>query len=225
MPLKNKFWAKERGFIWLLAIVIAIIVATQFSTGSSMGHVLFIRTCFYFVMVIGIAASTLSHKHRRVGYVVAAILLLLAIAVEVSTDRTLHLAYLLTTAAYLVIILLVIVRHIFDGNKMTRNKIIGGVVAYLLLAQMWTSLYMAIYLINPTAFLLGGVPIVNDVMQHLSYFSFITLTTTGYGDVTAFGSMARTLVIFEVLIGQLFPAIFIAKLVSAHVEDSRKSTN
>ncbi|MFN6087547.1 MAG: potassium channel family protein [Cyclobacteriaceae bacterium] len=220
MPSKNLFWVKEYGFIWLLVIVAAVIVATQFSGGSTV-HVLFIRTGFYVVMVIGIAASTLSLTLRRVGYGVAAILFLLAIALAVFSSRTFQVVYLLATAVYLIIILIVIVVTIFDGNRMTPNKIIGGVAAYLLLAQMWTALYMAVDLIDPNSFLLGGKPIAEDAMAHLSYFSFITLSTTGYGDVTAIGPLARTLVIFETLIGQLFPAIFIAKLVNAHKGHSK----
>ncbi|MCA6379448.1 MAG: two pore domain potassium channel family protein [Cytophagales bacterium] len=221
MLSKNLFWVKKYGFIWLLVIVAAVIVATQFSSGESIVHVLFIRTGFYFIMIIGIAASTLSLTLRRIGYGVAAILLLLAIALVVFSSRTFQVVYLLATAVYLIIVLVVIFATIFDGNRMTPNKIIGGVATYLLLAQIWTALYMAVDLINPNAFLLGGKPIVEDAMEHLSYFSFITLSTTGYGDVTAIGPMARTLVIFEALIGQLFPAIFIAKLVNAHKGHSK----
>jgi len=221
MLSKNLFWVKEYGFIWLLVIVAAVIVATQFSSGASTVHVLFIRTGFYFIMIIGIAASTLSLTLRRVGYGVAAVLFLLAIALAIFSSRTFQVVYLLATAVYLIIVLIVIFATIFDGNRMTLNKIIGGVAAYLLLAQMWTALYMAVDLIDPNSFLLGGKPIAEDAMEHLSYFSFITLSTTGYGDVTAIGPLARTLVIFETLIGQLFPAIFIAKLVNAHKGHSK----
>jgi hypothetical protein len=221
MPSKNLFWVKEYGFIWLLVIVVAVIAATQFSSGASTVHVLLIRTGFYFVMIIGIAASTLSFALKRVGYGMAAILLLLAIALTVFPSRTFQVVYLLATAVNLIIVLIVIFATIFDGNQMTTNKIIGGVAAYLLLAQMWTALYMAVDLINPNSFLLGGKPIVEDAMEHLSYFSFITLSTTGYGDVTAIEPLARTLVIFETLIGQLFPAIFIAKLVNSHTGHSK----
>jgi hypothetical protein len=221
MSFKNFLWVKEYGFIWLLVIVAAVIVATQFSSGESTIQVLFIRTGFYFVMIIGIAASSLSLTLRRIGYGVAAILFLLAIALAVFSNETFQVVYLLATAVYLIIVLIVIFATIFDGNRMTPNKIIGGVAAYLLLAQMWTALYMAVDLIDPHSFLLGGKPIADDAMAHISYFSFITLSTTGYGDVTATGPLARTLAIFETLIGQLFPAIFIAKLVNAHKGHSK----
>ena len=50
------------------------------------------------------------------------------------------------------------------------------------------------------------------------YFSVVTLTTTGFGDITAVSPSARTIVMMEALIGQLYPAILIARLVSLHVE-------
>ncbi len=213
MSLRN---FKEYGFIWLLVIVVAVIIATQFLSGTSTVHVLLIRAGIYFVMIIGIASCTLSINLRRIGYGVAAILFLFAVALAIFSSRAFQVVYLLATAIYLVIVLIVIFLTIFDGNRMTFNKIMGGVAAYLLLAQIWTALFLAVDIIEPSSFLMGGKPIAEDPMQHLSYFSFITISTTGYGDVTAVGPFARTLVIFETLIGQLFPAIFIAKLVNAH---------
>jgi hypothetical protein len=54
------------------------------------------------------------------------------------------------------------------------------------------------------------------------YFSVTTLTTAGFGDITAVNPFARTLVMMEALIGQLYPAILIARLVSLHVEAKRE---
>jgi len=54
------------------------------------------------------------------------------------------------------------------------------------------------------------------------YFSVVTLTTTGFGDITALSYPARTLVMMEALIGQLYTAILIARLVSLHVEEKRE---
>ena len=123
----------------------------------------------------------------------------------------------------MIIILMLLIKQIFEGGKMTVQKIGGGVAAYMLIGHLWASLYFTIYTVDPSAFLYGGENISSDqALRQLSYFSFVTLTTIGYGDITAINSLPRTLVIFEGLIGQLFPAIFIAKLVSLQIEDSRK---
>jgi hypothetical protein len=78
----------------------------------------------------------------------------------------------------------------------------------------------------PGAFNIQGHPIPGDtesIQSHLLYFSFITLTTLGYGDIVAVHPMARTLVILEEVTGQLFPAILIARLVSLQVQSQRKT--
>jgi hypothetical protein len=61
------------------------------------------------------------------------------------------------------------------------------------------------------------------LQSHLFYFSFVTLTTLGYGDIVAVHPMARMLVILEGVAGQLFPAILIARLVSLQVQSKRKT--
>lgn len=223
--MKNFFWRNDRGFVWLLVTLLFVIVATQFYSGASFANVLLVRTGLYLVMVASVASSTLSLTRKRFGYALAVVLLALALLVEHRSSQTLQFVYFIITALYLIVILFVIVKHILDGERINRNKIIGGIAAYLLLAQVWTYLYMIVYLVNERSFYFAGAPIAKDVMQHLSYFSFITLTTTGYGDVTAFSPTAKTFAIFESLIGQLFPVIFIARLVSSHINDSKRDAN
>jgi len=88
---------------------------------------------------------------------------------------------------------------------------------------------MAYYLIAlwiPKAFSVQGALAVGDkesLQSQLFYFSFVTLTSLGYGDIVAVHPMARMLVILEVVTGQLFPAILIARLVSLQVQSKRKT--
>ena len=82
---------------------------------------------------------------------------------------------------------------------------------------MWAFTYQVVALTVPQAFrlpegLTAGNP--NALRQELTYFSFVTLTTTGYGDITAVHPVARTLAMLEALVGQLYPAIVLAWLVS-----------
>jgi hypothetical protein len=129
--------------------------------------------------------------------------------------------YSIVLTAYMIFVLMLLVKQIFNGESITFRKIGGGIAAYLLLGHLWASLYVTVYLVNHEAFLAGGEQIIPEqALRQLSCFSFVTLTTTGYGDITAIGPIAITLVIG--LTGQLFPAVFIAKLVSQELEDSRK---
>jgi uncharacterized membrane protein len=76
--------------------------------------------------------------------------------------------------------------------------------------------------VDPGAFNFPAVSDEGTLMSKLVYFSFTTLTTVGYGDVTAVNTAARSLALLEALTGQLFPAILIARLVSLEVSHRQK---
>jgi hypothetical protein len=82
---------------------------------------------------------------------------------------------------------------------------------------MWAFTYQVVALTIPQAFrlpegLIAGEP--DALRRELTYFSVVTLTTTGYGDITPVHPVARTLAMLEALVGQLYPAIVLAWLVS-----------
>ncbi|PIU53211.1 MAG: hypothetical protein COS90_07390, partial [Deltaproteobacteria bacterium CG07_land_8_20_14_0_80_60_11] len=116
-----------------------------------------------------------------------------------------------------------------DG-PVTAHRIRGAVLIYLLLGVMWAFAYQVVALTIPQAFRLPAGLIAGDpdgLRRELTYFSVVTLTTTGYGDITAVHPVARTLVMLEILVGQLYPAIVLAWLVSLAIlhqkEKPRKS--
>ncbi len=202
--------------------MVLLIVTSQLSAGLS-ADLLILRIIFFAFTIITIATSVLSQGSKRIGYGVALSVFLLGISLLKVRNPTLMWMYSMVLTSYMVFIFILIVRQIFNGESITFRKIGGGIAAYLLLGHLWASLYVTVYLMNQSAFLAGGEPIEpGEALRQLSYFSFITLTTTGYGDITAVGPLARSLGIFESLTGQLFPAVFIAKLVSQQIEDSRK---
>ena len=110
-----------------------------------------------------------------------------------------------------------ILTRVFDEGKITFHRIQGAVAAYLLLGVIWSGCYRLVIVVDPGAFNLPSFADEGTLMSRLVYFSFATLTTVGYGDVTAVDTAARSLAILEALIGQLFPAVLIARLVSMEV--------
>jgi Ion channel len=100
------------------------------------------------------------------------------------------------------------------------HRILGAVALYVLIAGVWAEAYEMISLYVPAAFTgAGGVEEMKDRSTWV-YFSFVTLTTVGYGDITPVAHAARSLAIMEALIGQLYPAIVLARLISLSVSKS-----
>jgi hypothetical protein len=89
------------------------------------------------------------------------------------------------------------------------------VAVYLLLGLMWASAYALLYQLHPDAF--AGALGAALIPQTWIYYSFVTLTTVGYGDITPVHPVARSLAIAEALTGQLYLAITLAHLVALRV--------
>jgi len=110
----------------------------------------------------------------------------------------------------------IVLTRVFEAGPVTRHRIHGAVCAYLLFGLMWAAAYAFIGEVFPQAFsVVSGAGLADKPIGRFVYFSFVTLTTVGYGDITAVHPLARTLVIAEALTGQLFPAIIIGGLVSS----------
>jgi hypothetical protein len=112
---------------------------------------------------------------------------------------------------------LMVVWQIFREGPITRQRVQGSIIIYLLLGLIWAEAYTLTAHLDSDSFagnLSGGG---NAMSARLTYFSFVTLTTVGYGDILPATLVTRTLANLEGLIGQLFPAILIARLVSMEI--------
>jgi hypothetical protein len=103
------------------------------------------------------------------------------------------------------------------GHHALGDRIFGAIVLYMLLGMMWAVAYAMVDRLNPHAF--AGQRDHGEGISDWVYFSFVTLTTVGYGDITPIARVVRSLATLEALIGQLYPAIIIARLVSLQVSD------
>ncbi|MGC1279469.1 MAG: potassium channel family protein [Xanthobacteraceae bacterium] len=175
----------------------------------------------YFGLVFGMvlipAAFMLAANRVAAGSIVAAIILLV-IASETELRESTLADTCLDTLAWLiagVTLIAVVSRAVFGPGKVTIHRIIGGVLLYLVLGLTFVALFGLLTTFVSDAFKgleprQGGFAIVGDLI----YFSFVTLTTIGYGDITPLHPYARGLANFEAVIGQLYPATLLARLVT-----------
>jgi hypothetical protein len=125
---------------------------------------------------------------------------------------------LLTLLACALLGALLMVRVMRDG-RMNINRIMGAIGSYLLIGIVFTQAYRLLAGVVPGAFAISGTPVDYDtISQKLSYFSFITLTSTGYGDITPVHPYARSLATMEALAGGLFLTVLVARLVGLEID-------
>ena len=106
-----------------------------------------------------------------------------------------------------------------DDRPVTTERIAGAVAVYLLFGLTWAYLYGLLDHLLPGAFSLPDVTDAGDPTrtESFTYFSFITLTTLGYGDITPVHPVARMCAVVQALFGQLYPATLLARLVSLEI--------
>jgi hypothetical protein len=112
----------------------------------------------------------------------------------------------------------VVARAVFAPGQVTYHRIIGAILLYLTIGLVFVGLFTLVGLISPGSF--SGVRIDNapGLASELIYFSFVTLTSIGYGDIVPVHPLARSLCNVEGIIGQLYPATLLARLVSLGLE-------
>jgi Na+/H+-dicarboxylate symporter len=113
---------------------------------------------------------------------------------------------------------LLLARVMRDG-RINLNRIMGAIGSYLLIGIVFSQAYRLLAAFVDNAFAIGGVPAgFAAIGPKLSYFSFITLTSTGYGDITPLHPYARSLATLEALAGNLFLAVLVARLVGLEID-------
>ncbi len=113
---------------------------------------------------------------------------------------------------------LLIARVLRDG-RINVHRILAACGTFLLLGLAFAQAYKLLALFVPDTFAMGGEPVDEATMHYrFTYFSFVTLTSTGYGDITPIHPYSRSLATFEAIVGQLYLAVLIARLVGLELE-------
>jgi voltage-gated potassium channel len=122
----------------------------------------------------------------------------------------------LCDTAFLALVTTAILVYTFRQKEVGTDVIAGAIVAYLLMAVMWGQMYVVLETARPGSF---NPPAVAGVSMQalLRYFSLVTITTVGYGDITPATPVARALANLEAVVGQLYLVIQVAWLVGMHV--------
>ena len=111
---------------------------------------------------------------------------------------------------------------VFTESRVTRNVIYAAVIVYLLMGLFWADLYFLLNHLQPGTLDISGVETGNPNLV-VVYFSYVTLTTLGYGDISPLTDIGYSLAILEAIIGQLYLTVLIARLVGLHIAHSGNS--
>ncbi|MBL4712572.1 MAG: two pore domain potassium channel family protein [Gammaproteobacteria bacterium] len=113
-------------------------------------------------------------------------------------------------------------KQVLFAGAVNTNRIVGAICIYLLMGLIWTLMYLFIVQAIPGAF--NGVEqlVWYDNFANVAYYSFVTLTTLGYGDISPVAPIARFLVYMEAVVGVFYMAILVASLIGVGISDAKK---
>ena len=216
------FWSEEHSLTALLILLIVevFIVVPATTAGHALALVGII--VFSFLLLVGLLAMA----RHRIFQVVSGVFVICAISVRLARS-VFGVPGLLPWDALLSMLsvvgmVIVVLWQVYREGPVTGHRVRGAVAAYLLIAILFAYSYTLIAYLVPGAFQLPAWAEAGSERGELFlYFSMVALTTTGFGDITAIHPLARSLVMLEGFIGQLYPAILIARLVTLELETRR----
>jgi Ion channel len=172
------------------------------------------------LMVAGVATMTQRMEARSFAGLVAFAAIVLRWMTHIDPTPAILRWSSLASLIFMVLLTLFVLHNVFmDDKPVTGHRIRGAIAAYLLFGITWSILYGLLDQMLPQAFSISvnGGAYDPERKESLIFFSFVTLTTVGYGDITPTHDISRMFAVMEALVGQLYPATLLARLVSLEV--------
>lgn len=208
---------RENNFTYLLVAMIVLVIGLPIAREVTGIDLPVLRSLVHAsFLIIGAGSLRAEPATFRMGVT----LMVLGVSLHVlhglhEQSAALEVAALICVFAYSLLLAITALHQVSRGTAIDANRIVGSVGIYLLLGVLWAIAYRLLCIMAPDSF-----PDLNNHQSKLEdfiYFSFVTLTTLGYGDILPVTGIARSLAIFETVAGQLYVAILIAGLVGAYI--------
>ena len=204
------FATRSRAFVLLSALLIQLLFSGMFHEGQIIPILL--RSA---VLLAAIFMTADQKNHLIIGLVLG-IPALILVSTHHGFENEIRdwTTYGIVLCLYLFIIYLML-KQIFNARIITLNTIGLALCTYIMLGTVWILFYTPVLAMNPEAF---THPILDDPdpIHTLTYFSYVTLATLGYGDISPVSNIARNLAVLEAVTGTLFLAVLISRLVGGY---------
>jgi hypothetical protein len=221
-------WADPALTVLAIELTLAIFIVTPLGVlARGTGFAVWLLLTAFVVAPVLLAAVLVA---SRSGVALAAVFGAIALIVAGILAGLRHPSVLVTSLHLLGALLLglaligVVARAVFAPGRVTYHRLVGTLVLYLLIGTTFAGLYGTLGLLLPHPF--RGMPPREDgpaLVAHALYFSFVTLTTAGYGDVIPLHPLTRSLANLEAVIGMLFPATIVARMVTLELAHRRSA--
>ena len=209
---------RKPNFVWLILALFVFLIGVPLVDDLGVAGDPFARA-FLFSCMLGMGVLSL----RGAGRMFASAMTMAVLGIVLSIAATQAPSTVLIYASYLAILVFLILsigftfRQIAMDKHIDTNRIFGAIAVYLMLGVLWAVMYTLVDLTWPGAFKGFDSGMNAAWASDRLYFSFVTMTTLGYGDISPTTALARFLAYSQAIVGQLYIAILIAGLVGAYI--------
>ncbi len=220
MPIK--IIEKNRFFFLFIALMLFFVLNPFFVDSTedmTVFGILFTLTLFFSVYII---------KHRSRFLIIGIIFATLSLIghwtlLFITQNKEVFVLDYIVTIIFFMIITTAVLNYVLEDKKITSSTIFGAICGYLLIGLTWSFVHLIIYTLSPDAYTMTkGLSNNPDVrVLHFIYYSFVTLSTLGFGDISPVSSAARTFSWIEAISGQIYLTVWIAQLIGLHIAQKK----
>ncbi len=216
---KNNFFYLTIGMVLLLFVSAMV---DQFP--GTLGHQLILAFSVINIAV-GLYGFKSGYTFFRTGPGRAIVIVFIVAIGALMEWLQLYYIHLLMLFCFYVWAVWLAMRQVLFSGTISINEIVGAICIYLLMGLIWTLMYLFLAQAIPGAF--NGIEqlVWYDNFANIAYYSFVTLTTLGYGDISPVAPVARFLVYMEAVVGVFYMAMLVASLIGVGISDAQKKTN
>ena len=217
MKIQINKMSHENNFAYLFLALIIFLFASalmaQYQT--DVGNEIYVITTTL-MFLLSMKSLNIGRTWKRTIYIFVIFFIIFMIVGSVYDSIYYVYLHLLVLLIFFVSVFISAYKQVLAIGEIDLNKIIGSLALYLLLGMIWSVIYLMIMVGDHTAF--SGVTAGHwqENFAHMSYYSFVTLTTLGYGDVLPVSRIAEFFVYMEAVIGVFYMAIIVASLINSH---------
>lgn len=218
--------ARRANFAYLLAgLLVTLLAGPVVHELTAQSATLIVQVAFSLTLIVGVWSLIDSRIWFRFGVTLAIGEIGVTAWNVVSPSDFLDWMSLIIALAFCGLSLIIAFGNIMRGTCMDANRMIGAICVYLLLGIMLGLLNMFVYRVIPNAFTGLSSDMSGEEGMSLIYYTFVTMTTLGYGDISPVSPFARALAYMAAIAGQFYIAILVGMMVGLYLSERQSSSS
>ena len=209
----------EHRHLALLICILLLFIFTPFLVSAPHGTLILNLLAVSVLLTASYALSRRGHLFK-IAIGLSLLSVVLTWSISLAPSQSLRIAAHGSIVVLVAFFAVTMLKYALRAGRVNADRIYAAVCVYMLMGYAWAFGYSLLVQLQPDAFALSSPIVAGDgagLVMQMRYFSFVTLTTMGYGDIVPRSDMARTMAVLEAVTGQLYLVALVGRLISLHI--------